>query len=53
MVSLTEALAAEREKLEQDSADTHARRRAGREVLSLGANWALPPSCLAAQNAKS
>ncbi len=33
MVSLTEALAAEREKLQQNSADTHARREAGREVL--------------------
>ena len=33
MVSLTEALAAEREKLQQDSADTQARREAGREVL--------------------
>ncbi len=33
MVSLTEALAAEREKLQQDSADKHARREAGREVL--------------------
>ena len=32
MVSLTGALAAEREKL-QDSADTQARREAGREVL--------------------
>jgi hypothetical protein len=33
MVSLTGALAAEREKLQQDSADTQARREAGREVL--------------------
>jgi hypothetical protein len=33
MVSLTEALAAEREKLQQDSADTRARREAGKEVL--------------------
>jgi hypothetical protein len=33
MVSLTEALAAEREKLQQDSADKHARREAGKEVL--------------------
>ena len=33
MVSLTQALAAEREKLQQDSADKHARREAGREVL--------------------
>ena len=33
MVSLTEALAAEREKLQQNSADTQARREAGREVL--------------------
>ncbi len=32
MVSLTEALAAEREKLQQDSADTQARREVGREV---------------------
>ncbi len=33
MVSLIEALAAEREKLQRDSADTQARREAGREVL--------------------
>ena len=33
MVSLTEALAAEREKLQQDSADKHAKREAGKEVL--------------------
>ena len=33
MVSLTEALATEREKLQRDSADAQARREAGREVL--------------------
>lgn len=33
MVSLTEALAAEREKADQESADTRAKREAGREVL--------------------
>ena len=33
MVSLTEALAAEREKVHQESSDTQARREAGREVL--------------------
>ena len=33
MVSLTEALAAEREKVQQESADIQVRREAGREVL--------------------
>ncbi len=33
MVSLTEALAAEREKVQQESTDIQARREAGREVL--------------------
>ena len=33
MVSLTEALAAEREKLQQNFSDTQAKREAGREVL--------------------
>ncbi len=33
MVSLTEALAAEREKLQQNSADTQARQEVGKEVL--------------------
>jgi hypothetical protein len=33
MVSLTEALEAEREKLQQNSADSQAKREAGREVL--------------------
>ncbi len=35
MVSLTEALAAERERVQQESADTRAKREAGREVMEV------------------
>ena len=35
MVSLTEALAAERENLERNSAENEARREVGREVLGV------------------
>ena len=35
MVSLTEALAAERENLERNSAENKARREVGREVLGV------------------